>query len=68
MAKDGYPRTQGTPMKSVLPDWAGPLNVEATGDKLVPPNDMGGVAGSMSRGTSVPDPNSFVTPIEKSRK
>lgn len=64
-----YPREQGRASKSALPDWAGPLNVDADkGDSNVPQNDMGGVAGSMVRGTSVPDPNSYISPIEKAKK
>lgn len=64
-----YPREQGTRKGGVLPDWMGPLNVEADkGDKNVPANDMGGVAGSFSRGSAPPDPNAYVSPIEKTKK
>ena len=48
-----------------LPDIFGPLAVPAQkGDKLVPENDMGEVAGSMNKGKEVPDPNKYVSVIE----
>lgn len=68
MAGDRYPSIHGTPMKGVLPDYLSPLNIAAEpGDSDVPANDMGEVAGSLVRGTSVPDPNAYVSPIEKSK-
>lgn len=46
---------------SGLPDVLSPLNVKRqTGDVLVPENDMEGVGGAFSKGTSVPDPLDIV--------
>jgi hypothetical protein len=48
-----------------LPDIMGPLNVPPQpGDKLVPPNDMAEVGGSMCKGKEVPDPNNYVGPVK----
>lgn len=63
-----YPNTQGKKGKG-LPDFASPLNINAdTGDKLVPENDMAGVAPSMNQGKGLADPMGFLTPIEKGGK
>lgn len=64
-----YPNEYGKKKSGVLPDMLGPLSVEAgKGDKLVPANDMGGVAGQFSRGGAPADPNGYVSPIEKTKK
>jgi hypothetical protein len=61
--KSGYPDTYGRPTKA-LPDILGPLNIDAEGDELVPPNDMAGVAPGMCLGGKLADPLDIVYCIE----
>jgi hypothetical protein len=63
MKKSGYPDLYGTPLKGVLPDMATPLNINEQGDVLVPGNDMGEVAGKLSKGQECPDPLGFLKPF-----
>lgn len=64
-----YPREQGKPMTGTLPDWAGPLNVNADkGDANVPQNAMNEVAPGLNKGNSPPDPSGFLTGIDRGGK
>lgn len=48
-------QTYGKETKA-LPDIKGPLNIDQQGDKLVPPNDMAGVASGPCMGKESRDP------------
>jgi hypothetical protein len=59
--KGTYPDMYGTPIKGCLPDMATPLNIDAEGDALVPPNDMKEVAGPVGDTNYVsPDPLNLI--------
>ncbi len=43
--KSSYPDMYGEPIKGAQVDMLSPLNIDAQGDLLVPPNDMKAVGG-----------------------